>query len=247
MFRLAVRVDPDEEEEILARASDLKLTGIEQENLDSGELELVFWFAERRDAEAGIAALPEAQWSEAADINWNETFQREWQPAEVGRRWFLVPPGSMAETPAGRVRMEMRPGMAFGSGDHAATHLCLELMEDWVHPGDVLLDVGCGAGILLEAAVHLGADLVFGCDIDWAAAPSFHGSAAAVRTASVDVAVVNIQIGVILELWPEIRRIVRPGGRVIVSGVFSDQVAELPEQPVVVREKSGWAGAVIVS
>lgn len=243
MFGIRIQADPDDEDHIIELASAHPTTGIEQENLDSGLTEFHLWFRSQAEANAAAVDFPGAVIEEIADTNWNAAFQSTWQPMLAGNRWFLAPPGSTDATPDGRIRLELRPGVAFGNGDHSTTHLCLALLEDWLDPLDAVLDLGSGAGILLDAARALGAGRVIGCDIDPAATPSFYGSADAIRTASIDLAIVNIQIGVILDLWPEIERVMRLGGRIIFSGVREHQVDLLPIAPTEIRSLNGWIAA----
>ncbi|MCC6538845.1 MAG: 50S ribosomal protein L11 methyltransferase, partial [Bryobacterales bacterium] len=192
-------------DEALARAAAAAdLAGVEEEPPS-------FWVEGHAAAEAVAAAL--APWKpvveEIAPRNWNAAWQSAWQPIEVGQRFYLAPPGDASAAPAGRIRLTMHAGNAFGNGDHATTQLCLMAMEEHLHPGGRFLDVGCGSGLLSEAARALGARQACGCDLDFDALPRdgavFAGSVDAVRDGVFDFVVANIQLGVLLELLPGLR------------------------------------------
>jgi ribosomal protein L11 methyltransferase len=217
---------PDDVEVIFSLAAFIELAGIEEQ---PGNVRL--WPAQEADAGELCARL--ARWAPVVetveDQNWNEAWQLDWQPIRVGDRFYLVPPGHPAGTPAGRLRLEMHPGTAFGNGDHPTTHLCLLAMERDLRPGEVFLDIGCGSGLLGEAARALGAAHAFGCDLDPSALRpgAFLGSVDAVRAAACDYVVANIQLGVLLQLLPDIARVLRPGGRGVLSGVLPEQMNDL--------------------
>jgi ribosomal protein L11 methyltransferase len=156
------------------------------------------------------------------EIDWVRRTYDAWPPLLVGEKFFVVAPWREDATPAGRLRLEIDPGMQCGTGQHPCTQLCLKAMEQIVRPGDSVLDVGSGSGILSLAARLLGADRVVACDIDPDAArmvPFFVGSVNAVRSQSFDVVVANISDWVIEELRPEFSRVAR---RQILSG-FRDE------------------------
>lgn len=264
---MVIECRADEAEAVLAEAAaaDVELAGVEEPaEEERGTLRL--WLADDGDA-APLAARLRA-WApriESADTgqNWNEAWQRsEWRAIEVGRRFFLVPPWdgfAAAATPPGRIRLAMHAGTAFGNGDHPATHLCLMAMEEELWADDVFLDVGCGSGLLGEAAVALGARAAWGCDVARGIG-SFTGSVDAVRTASCDYVAANIQLGVLLELLGDIRRVLRPGGRGVLSGILPEQRAELEAASraaglmcsnggggAATMELSGWAAVRIAA
>ncbi len=114
-----------------------------------------------------ISTLPAATYKEIADQNWMEAWKQHYKPILIGKRLVIVP--AWLDSPdASRIPIKIDPGMAFGTGTHPTTQLCLELMEkefDTRHPSRVI-DVGCGSGILSIAAVKLGAEKVLGVDID---------------------------------------------------------------------------------
>ena len=99
--------------------------------------------------------------------DWATSWQKYYQPIPVGRRVYIVPEWMRGQDiPDGRTPLYLNPGLTFGTGAHATTQLCLELLEEAVRPGDAVLDLGCGSGILAIAAIALGAERAIGVDID---------------------------------------------------------------------------------
>jgi ribosomal protein L11 methyltransferase len=161
----------------------------------------------------------------APERDWIKDTEEAWPPILVGQKFFIVAPWRTEPTPPGRFRLEINPGMQCGTGQHPCTRLCLEAMERIIRPGDRVLDVGTGSGILSIAARMLGAATVVACDIDPDAAREaafFIGSVDAVRSGAFDVVVANISEIVIGELKPEFERV---APRRILSG-FQDHHGE---------------------
>jgi len=161
----------------------------------------------------------------APDRDWVQETEDAWPPLLVGEKFFVVAPWRTEPTPPGRFRLEINPGMQCGTGQHPCTRLCLEAMERIIRPGDRVLDVGTGSGILSIAAKMLGATTVVACDIDPDAAREaafFIGSVDAVATNAFDVVIANISEIVIGELKPEFDRV---APRRILSG-FQDAAGE---------------------
>jgi ribosomal protein L11 methyltransferase len=146
----------------------------------------------------------------------------------------------------------VNPGLAFGTGIHETTQLCLEALEEHVQPGQTLLDVGTGSGILALAGSLLGARPIYACDVDAVAvevascnahvAPSpirfFVGSVGAMASGSADLLAANISPEAIAALAPELLRVLRPDGRALVSGFERNEADQ-------VKESMAAAGAVI--
>lgn len=185
---------------------------------------------------------------EETERDWVQSARDLLQPMEVGARFFLVPEWRDDPAPAGRFRITVNPGMAFGTGVHETTRLCMEALEDYLKPGMRMLDVGTGSGILAEAAKLLGAGKVFACDIDpiavEIAGQGFVGSVNAAASGSVDLVTANISPEAIVGLAPDLIRVLRPGGILLASGFELheiDQVKAALPLAREVRQKGNWA------
>ncbi len=121
-------------------------------------------FRSRCPLDPGTLELHEANLLEE---DWANNWQQYYEPLEIGEKLYIVPQW-MRETavPRGRTPVYMNPGLIFGTGSHPTTRLCLEGLQQVVKPGDRILDLGCGSGILAISGLCLGADSAVGCDID---------------------------------------------------------------------------------
>ena len=142
--------------------------------------------------------------------DWVARTQEAFPPLLVGEKFFLAPPWRTEPTPPGRLRLVINPGAQCGTGYHRCTQLCLEAMERIIRPGDSVLDVGSGSGILSIAATLLGAGRVVACDIDPDAlrpVPFFVGSVDAVRSNTFDLVVANINEDVVGSMRADFERV----------------------------------------
>jgi len=239
LFSLLLHPSPEREDFLIAELQECGTAGISEE--DGG---LRAFFEGGEDA-AELARrfsefAPELREEQTTD--WERITRDAWPPLRVGERFYLVAPWDSAlATPAGRLRLEIYPGMACGTGRHPATQLCLQAMERYVQPGGRVLDVGSGSGILSEAARLLGAGLVLGCDVDPSAVriarervsvPMFVGSVDAVRSEWADVIVANIDAATLQGIAPELARVRSPNSTLILSGFPEWDVPEgiLPKE-----------------
>ena len=186
------------------------------------------FFGDRSDYGELVARFPAARRREEEDRDWVQSARDLLQPMEVGERFFLAPVWRDDPAPAGRMRIAVNPGMAFGTGVHPTTRLAMEALERYVSPGATVLDVGTGSGILAEAARLLGAGRVVGCDIDPVAVEiggaGFVGSVDAVRSESVDIAVANISPEAVVGLAGDLLRVLKPGGVLLASGFEAQEL-----------------------
>lgn len=195
-----------------------------------------------------IQPLPSPVFKPLADQNWMEAWKARYQPIPIGGRLIIVPAWLDSPDPA-RLAVRIDPGMAFGTGTHPTTQLCLELIEQYYaaeRPPSVVIDVGCGSGILSIAALKLGADLALGVDIDPASVRAARENAHAngipeeqfllglgsvgeilaggfpLRAAPLVLA--NILAPVILRLFEAgLADLLTPGGWLILSGILQEQ------------------------
>ena len=189
---------------------------------------------------AGLVDIPSFTQEEVAEQNWVQLTQSQFDPIRVSDRLWIVPSWHVAPDPEAIV-LVLDPGMAFGTGSHPTTRLCLEWLERTVSTDISILDYGCGSGILAIAAAKLDAKEVLGVDIDLQAV-SAAKSNAELNTVSArfedstkeikgqfDIVVANILSNPLKALAPAICAHVRPGGRLALSGILTEQSDDLIE------------------
>jgi ribosomal protein L11 methyltransferase len=205
----------------------------------------------------GLADVPDFRVKEIAEQNWVQLTQSQFEPIRITDRMWIVPSWHAAPDP-GAINIEMDPGMAFGTGSHPTTHLCLQWLIDRVTPGASVLDYGCGSGILAIAAAKTGAGRVVGVDIDdHAVAASqanaerngvtgvFHSSKQTIDD-QFDRVVANILTNPLCVLAPAIASHVAPGGELALSGVLAEQAQQVIDAyaPYIAlavgAEREGW-------
>lgn len=212
----------------------------------------------RRSIEEGlwylgrIQPLPAPSFKPFKELNWVEAWKEYYHPIPVGKRLIIVPVWLEAP-PTGLIPIRIDPGMAFGTGTHPSTQLCLELLDHFdrslLPRGYHVLDVGCGSGILATAALILGSAYAVGVDIDPQAVDASRenaisngvierlelgvGSVADIvrgqfSLQQADLVFANILAPIILRLFNDgLAKLVKPGGILILSGILNDQADEV--------------------
>ena len=186
----------------------------------------------------GLSTSPEYAIGVVADQNWVQLTQSQFDPIRISDRLWIVPSWHESPDPAA-INLILDPGMAFGTGSHPTTRLCLEWLERNVSNACTVLDYGCGSGILAIAAARLGAGRVAGVDIDPQAVESARANAerngvmalfadsAEPVAGEYDLVVANILSNPLRVLAPAICVHVRSGGRLALSGILREQAEEI--------------------
>ena len=186
----------------------------------------------------GLPNIPDFTVDTIEEQNWVQLTQSQFDPIRVSDRLWIVPSWHDSPNPDA-INLILDPGMAFGTGSHPTTRLCLEWLEKQVQPGDKVLDYGCGSGILGIAAAKLGAGYVAGVDIDPQAVEAARANAernaviarfedsAEPLAGEYDLVVANILSNPLRVLAPAICAHVRQGGKLALSGILREQAEEI--------------------
>ena len=226
---------------------------------DENPAEILPLFRERRD-KSGIEYTLETSGVEQED--WQNAWKKYYHAMDIGSRLAIVPGWEQYETD--RTVITMDPGMAFGTGTHETTSLCLETLDSLVKGGERVLDIGTGSGILAIAALKLGAAVAEGVDIDPMCVRTagenarrngvqdrftvLVGDLSDKASGQYNIITANIVAAAILSLAPHVPALMAPGARFIASGIIDTRKDEVLTglraaglEPVEVKEKRGWA------
>lgn len=192
-------------------------------------------------AELAPAAPPTGRWSELGDRPWAELWQAHFHPRHCGGGLWICPSWCDPPDPAA-INLRLDPGLAFGTGEHPTTALCLEWLAHQPLAGARVLDYGCGSGILAIATCLLGAEAATGVDIDPQALVATRVNAAhnaiaenrlmlaapdALVDAGYHLILANILANPLIELAPRLAELAAPAARLCLSGILADQAAEV--------------------
>lgn len=222
-------------------------------------------FLEERLRACGIGYTIDC--ADCAMDDWVNNWKKYFKPIPVGKKLLIHPVWEEDFDSMGRAVLDLEPGLAFGTGTHETTRLCLELIEEYLTPGADLLDVGCGSGILSVAALLLGADSATGVDIDPLAVKTavenarlngvadrftgVCGNLADKISGKYQVIAANIVADIVIELSRCVPEFLSPGGVYIISGIIDTREQDVLEAlagkfTVIERkEECGWVAMAL--
>lgn len=187
----------------------------------------------------GLSRLPEYRIEALADNDWVRLTQSQFDPIHISDRLWIVPTWHTPSNPDA-INIVLDPGLAFGTGSHPTTRLCLRWLDNNLKGGETVLDYGCGSGILAIAALKLGAGLAVGVDVDAQAVTASRDNAIANRVENAqfflpdyapkgdyDLVVANILTNPLRLLAPLLSGATRPGGQIVLSGILESQAQDV--------------------
>ena len=170
------------------------------------------------------------------DSDWNENWKKYFHTIEIGEKMAIVPSWENYENPENRILLHIDPGAAFGTGTHATTSLCLEILQNHINNESTVLDIGCGSGILAIAGLLLGAKTAIGVDIDAQSVKTANenaainsvenkvqfvvGDLAEKISGKYTVVCANIVADVIIRLFENVKDFMTDDGYLIISGII---------------------------
>ncbi len=219
-----------------------------------------------------IRELPKPEYKAIADENWMAAWKDHYHPIPIGKK-LLVLPAWIKQEDLSRIAVKIDPSMAFGTGTHPSTQLCLELIEEYTHPGAPVIDIGCGSGILSIAALKMGASHALAVDIDPASVKATGensesngvlaqverglGSVAEIKQGKFSiqqapVVLANILSPILIRLFDAgMAGLVEPGGVIILAGILAEQADGVMESAgchgltfVEKRQSGDWVALV---
>ena len=205
----------------------------------------------------------ELEMKDVDEEDWSNAWKKYYHPVQVGEHLVVCPSWEAYDRQPDDVVLTLNPGMAFGTGTHDTTRLCMELLEKYITPQDTVLDVGCGSGILAITAALLGANKIIGCDIDEVAVKvagenaalngvqdriAFHqGDLTSQVEGSFQIICANIVADVIIRLSEDAGRYLAKDGIFIISGIIDTREQDVLNaleqngfQVIERRTSGGW-------
>jgi ribosomal protein L11 methyltransferase len=190
-------------------------------------------------SDIGLKQLPEYRIETLADNDWVRLTQSQFEPIPISARLWIVPTWHTPADPSA-INIVLDPGLAFGTGSHPTTRLCLRWLDSNLLGGESVLDYGCGSGILAIAALKLGAARAVGVDVDAQAVTASRDNAIANKIENVsfylpnaahkntyDLVVANILTNPLRLLAPLLADATRPGGQIVLSGILEAQAQDV--------------------
>ncbi|HUW76335.1 MAG TPA: 50S ribosomal protein L11 methyltransferase [Gallionella sp.] len=187
----------------------------------------------------GLDQVPKHRIETLDDHDWVRLTQSQFEPIPISSRLWIVPTWHTASDP-NAINIVLDPGLAFGTGSHPTTRLCLRWLDNNLRGGESVLDYGCGSGILAIAAMKLGAAQATGVDVDFQAVSASRDNAIANRVGNVqfylpddaphssyDLVIANILTNPLRLLAPLLAKAARSGGQIVLSGILEEQAQEV--------------------
>jgi len=207
------------------------LTTMFESTVDAGQLAI-----ELKEA-LQLKAAPPYKVSVLEDREWRRTWMDYFEPMQFGQRLWICPSGYERPQQQDAVIIDLDPGLAFGTGSHPTTALCMQWLDGSSVAGKVVIDFGCGSGILAIAAVKLGAAKVFAVDTDPQALEATIENARsngvidkievcepqAITPGSADILLANILLEPLLQLREQFSQLLKHGGKIVLSGILAEQ------------------------
>ena len=207
-------------------------------------------------------------WKAVADEDWAETWKEFFHTEKIGARTVIKPTWEEYEAGAGEIVVELDPGAAFGTGQHATTALCIRALEELVRPGMTVFDVGTGSGVLAIVAAKLGAKRVEAVDFDPVAVRVARENVRQndvediVRTGQsdllksvegrADLIIANIIADIIVRLFGEVEAHLAPDGTMLLAGIIEDRLQDVVEAAALhgfavekIEQEKGWAAVIV--